>query len=114
MLEQLYKSLKEHLLAINGMTAHPYQTKTGKGPEGGIEQFDLEGKNFASMRLTDKYVMIYLGPALGQADPTAWYSQQLSGMLKGKGCLKVVNPAKTDISPVLTLWNEGAAKWKRD
>jgi hypothetical protein len=112
MLEQLYQSLKEHLLAIEGMTAHPYQTKSGKGPEGGIEQFDLRDKNFASMRLTNKYVMLYLGPALGQADPTTWYSQQLNSMLKGKGCLKVVKPEKTDISPVLTLWSEGAANWK--
>ena len=112
MLEQLYKNLKQHLLAIEGMIAQPYQTKSGKGPEGGIEQFDLKGKNFASMRLTDQYIMLYLGPALGQADPTTWYSQQLKSMLKGKGCLKVVKPEKTDISPVLTLWTEGAASWK--
>ena len=53
-----------------------------------------------------------IGPTLGQADPTTWYSQQLKAMLKGKGCLKVIRPEKTDISPVLALWSEGATNWK--
>ena len=112
MLKQLYENIKEHLVAIDGMTTHPYQSKSGKGPQGVIEQFELRSRNFAALRLTDQYMMIYLGPALGQADPTTWYSQQLKRMLKGKGCLKVVRPEKVDISPVLALWSEGATNWK--
>ena len=113
MLEQLYTTLKEQLLAIDGMTSQPYQTKTGTaGPAGGLEQFELNGNYFAALRRTDKYVMVYLGPVLGQRDVNTWYSQQLTPLLKGKGCLKITKPEKMDLSPILALLTEGAANWK--
>jgi len=112
MLDQLYATLREQLLSIEGMTSHPYQTKTGSAPKGGIEQFELKDKNFVGLRMTDNYIMIYLGPVLGQRDKTAWYSQQLTPMLNGKGCLKITKPEKTDLTPVLALLDEGAAAWE--
>lgn len=112
MLEQLYATLKDRLLAIEGMTSQPYRAKTGNVPKGGIEEFTLGGKNFASLRLTDKYVMMYLGPLLEQDDLNNRYSQQLATIRSGKGCLKITKPEKTDITPVLALFTEGAANWQ--
>ncbi|AKD55190.1 hypothetical protein SD10_10015 [Spirosoma radiotolerans] len=91
------------------MTSQPYHTKAGSGPKGGIEQVMLKGKNFVGLRLTDTYLMVYLGPV---RDTTAWYSQQSMPILKGKGCLKVTKPKKMGLAPVLALVTEGAATWK--
>lgn len=72
----------------------------------------LRGKHFAGLRLTDKYVMLYVGPLLGQNDLEYRYSQQLTAIRSGQGCLKITKPEKTDIAPVLALLAEGAASWK--
>lgn len=112
MLEQLYATFKEQLMAVEGMVSQPYQAKTGNAPTGGIDEFILRGKHFAGLRLTDKYVMLYVGPLLEQNDLENRYSQQLTAIRSGKGCLKITKPEKTDITPVLALLAEGAASWK--
>lgn len=112
MLEQLYATFRNQLLTIEGMTSQPYQVKTGNGPKGGIEEFALRGKNFAGLRLTDKYIMLYLGPLLEQDDLESRYGEQLTSIRSGKGCLKITKPEKTNISLVVALLNEGAAKWE--
>ncbi|MCC5613368.1 hypothetical protein LC612_43505 [Nostoc sp. CHAB 5834] len=108
MFAQFHHSLKEELLAIEGMSTQPYQTKTGNTPQGGIEEFNLHGKYFAGLRLTDKYIMVYLGPVFEQADLATRYEQQLKSIRSGKACLKITKPEKTDISSIVALIREGA------
>jgi hypothetical protein len=110
-LEQLHTTLREKLLAIEGVNSQPYQTKTGVGPQGGIEDFTLKGKSFVGMRRTDKYIMLYVGPILDIDHLADKYQQSLAGIRSGKGCLKITKPDKTDLSPVLTLFTEAAANW---
>lgn len=111
MLEQLYATFKDQLMAVEGMTSQPYQAKKGNASKGGIEEFTLRGRHFAGLRLTDKYVMLYVGPLLEQDDLENRYIQQLTAIRSGKGCLKITKPENTDISPVLALLTEGAASW---
>lgn len=76
MLGQLYNTIKYQLLAVEGMTSQPYETKTGNGPKGGIEEFTLRDRNFAGLRLTDKCLMLYLSPLLAQ-DDLDWIAHRL-------------------------------------
>ena len=107
MLASLYDSLKNQLLTIDGMTSQPYQTKTGNGPAGGIEQFMLNGRPFVGLRLTDTFLMLYAGPVLGAADQQ--FRERLKPIQSGKGCLKITRPEKADMAVLSALFTEAAA-----
>lgn len=93
-------------MAIDGMTAQPHETKTGKGPAGGIQQFMLNGRTFISLRLTDKYLMLHAGPVLGLTNPKY---RELLPIQSGKGCLKITRPEKVDMTVLSALFTEGVA-----
>lgn len=111
MLQQLHHSLKDQLLAIEGMIVRPYVSASGNAPKGGIDEFLLNGRHFAGLRLTDKYLMLYLSPLHCFPELDARYAERLKSVRAGKSCLKITKPEKLDRSAVDTILKEGAANW---
>ncbi|UFH54327.1 hypothetical protein [Spirosoma sp. KNUC1025] len=111
MLQQLYDSLKDQLLSIEGIAARPYAAATGNTPKGGIEEFLLNGKHFAGLRLTDKFLMFYLSPLYCFPELDAQYADQLKPVRAGKSCLKIAKPEKLDRSAIDAILRKGSANW---
>ncbi|GAB2602445.1 hypothetical protein GCM10027190_57620 [Spirosoma areae] len=93
------------------MASQPYVPFTGNGPKGGIEEFNLDGRYFAGLRLTDKYLMLYLTPLYTFPDLDAAYGERLKPVRSGKSCLKITKPEKVDRAAVAAILEQGAAKW---
>ena len=110
-LQHLHDSLRAQLLAIDGMISQPYISATGNTPKGGIEEFKLMGKYFAGLRLTDKFLMLYLMPLYTCPDLDAQYSERLKPVRSGKSCLKITKPEKLDREALDALLEKGARNW---
>lgn len=113
MLQELHDSLRNDLLAIDGMVSQPHNSATGSNPNGGIDAFKLDGKYFAGLRLTDKHLMVYLTPLYQFPDLDSQYGEQLKPVRSGKSCLKITKPEKLDRDAVRAILEEGAAKWQQ-
>ncbi len=110
-LQQLHDSIRAQFLAIDGMTSQPYASSTGNTPKGGIEEFRLVGKYFAGLRLTDKYLMVYLMPLYIFPDLDAQYTERLKAVRSGKSCLKITKPEKLDQEALDDLLEKAARQW---
>ena len=110
-LPQLHDSLRAQLLAIDGMISQPYISATGNTPKGGIEEFKLMGKYFAGLRLTDKFLMLYLMPLYTRPELDAQYGNQLKPVRSGKSCLKITKPEKLDREAIDAILEKGARNW---
>ena len=113
MLQELHDSIKVQLLAIDGMTTQPYVTATGNTPKGGIETFMLAGKYFAGLRLTDKFLMVYLMPLYESPSLDAEYGPLLQPVRSGKSCLKITKSEKLDRDALNEVIGQGAAHWQK-
>ncbi len=112
MLQELHDSLKEQLLAIDGVVSRPYVSPTENGPKGGIEEFMLDNRYFAGLRLTDKYLMIYLMPLHSFPELDALYGERLKPVRGGKSCLKITKPEKLDREAVDAILKQGVITWQ--
>ncbi|MBD2700513.1 hypothetical protein IC229_07700 [Spirosoma sp. BT702] len=110
-LQQLHDELRRQLLDIDGMTSQPYVSTTGNTPKGGIEEFKLIGKPFAGLRLTDKFLMLYLMPLHESPNLDAQYGHRLKSVRSGKSCLKITKPEKLDREAVDAILDKGARQW---
>ena len=110
-LQQLHDSLRTQLLAIDGMVSRPYVTATGNTPKGGVEEFKLMDKYFAGLRLTDKFLMVYLMPLYIYPDLDVQYGERLKPVRSGKSCLKITKPEKLDREAIGAVIEQGVAAW---
>jgi hypothetical protein len=111
MLATLYTTLKVQLLALEGMQSQAYRSASGSSPRGGIEEFQLHGRYFAGLRLTEQYLMVYVGPVLEATPANSPLLARLQPVRSGKGCLKVTKPEKLDMEAVKALLIQAASHW---
>ncbi|GAB3694401.1 hypothetical protein GCM10027592_15270 [Spirosoma flavus] len=110
-LQELHDSLREQLLDIDGMTSQPYTSKTGNTPKGGIEEFKLIGQYFAGLRLTDKYLILYLMPLDASPELDAQDKYRIKSVRNGKSCLKITKPDTLDREAIDAILEKGARQW---
>lgn len=112
MLQQLYDSLNDQLLAIEGMISHPHVLASGNAPAGDLQDFLLNDEHFAGLRLTDRYLMLYLVPLYKFPDLDAQFGERLKPVRNGKSCLKISKPEKLDRDAVNQILERGVALWQ--